>query len=35
LAENLNGFRKTIQGDFKEKVNSLNELTKGIVEKKH
>jgi len=35
LAENLNAFRKTIQGDFKEKVNSLNELTKGIVEKKH
>ena len=34
LAENLNGFRKTIQGDFKEKVNSLNELTKGIVQKK-
>jgi len=34
LAENLNGFRKTIQGDFKEKVNSLNEFTKGIVQKK-
>jgi len=33
LAENLNGFRKTIQGDFKEKVNSLNELTKGIINK--
>jgi precorrin-2 dehydrogenase/sirohydrochlorin ferrochelatase len=33
LAENLNGFRKTIQGDFKEKVNSLNELTKGILNK--
>ncbi len=33
LAENLNAFRKTIQGDFKEKVNSLNELTKGIINK--
>ena len=33
LAENLNAFRKTIQGDFNEKVNSLNELTKGIINK--
>jgi precorrin-2 dehydrogenase/sirohydrochlorin ferrochelatase len=34
LAENLNAFRKTIKGDFEEKVNSLNELTKGIVQKR-
>ncbi|RXP55486.1 bifunctional precorrin-2 dehydrogenase/sirohydrochlorin ferrochelatase [Lutibacter sp. HS1-25] len=34
LAENLNAFRKTIKGDFQQKVDSLNELTKGIVHKK-
>jgi precorrin-2 dehydrogenase/sirohydrochlorin ferrochelatase len=34
LAENLNSFRKTIKGDFQEKVDSLNELTKGIIKKK-
>lgn len=34
LAENLNTFRKTIKGDFQEKVDTLNELTKGIVDKK-
>lgn len=33
LAENLNDFRKTIKGDFQEKVDTLNELTKGIVNK--
>lgn len=35
LAENLNAFRKTIQGDFQEKVNTLNDLTKGIVTEKN
>ena len=34
LADNLHSFRKTITGDFKEKVNSLNELTKGIIQNK-
>lgn len=34
LAQNLNAFRKTIQGDFQEKVTTLNDLTKGIVNKK-
>lgn len=33
LAENLNEFRKTIKGEFKEKVAILNDLTKGIVQK--
>ena len=27
LAENLNKFRKTIKGEFKEKVNTLNDLS--------
>ena len=34
LAENLNTFRKTIKGDFTDKVNILNDLTKGIINKK-
>jgi len=34
LAQNLNAFRKTIKGDFQEKVDTLNDLTKGIVNKK-
>lgn len=33
LAENLNSFRKTIKGDFQEKVDALNTLTKGILHK--
>lgn len=33
LAHNLNSFRKTIKGDFQEKVETLNTLTKGILEK--
>ncbi|MBJ2176243.1 bifunctional precorrin-2 dehydrogenase/sirohydrochlorin ferrochelatase [Aureibaculum sp. A20] len=32
--DNLNTYRKTIKGDFEEKVNVLNELTKSLVEKK-
>ncbi len=35
LVKNLNEFRKTIKGDFEEKVETLNEFTKGLVEKKH
>ncbi|SNR75354.1 precorrin-2 dehydrogenase/sirohydrochlorin ferrochelatase family protein [Lutibacter flavus] len=34
LAKNLNSFRKTIKGDFEEKVTTLNDLTKGIIHKK-
>lgn len=35
LVKNLNEFRKTIKGDFEEKVETLNEFTKGLVEKKN
>ncbi len=34
LVKNLNEYRKTIQGDFEEKVEVLNEFTKGLIEKK-
>ena len=34
LVKNLNTFRKTIKGDFKQKVQILNEFTKGLIEKK-
>ena len=34
LAQNLNSFRKTIKGSFEEKVTTLNDLTKGIINKK-
>ncbi|MGB2129533.1 MAG: precorrin-2 dehydrogenase/sirohydrochlorin ferrochelatase family protein [Flavicella sp.] len=34
LAENLNEYRKTIKGDFEQKVEALNEFTKGLVSKK-
>lgn len=34
LAENLNTFRKTIKGDFEQKVKILNDFTKGIIDKK-
>jgi precorrin-2 dehydrogenase/sirohydrochlorin ferrochelatase len=34
LVKNLNEFRKTIKGDFEQKVETLNEFTKGLVEKK-
>lgn len=33
LVENLNEYRKTIKGDFKQKVETLNEFTKGLIEK--
>ena len=33
LVKNLNVYRKTIKGDFQQKVKTLNEFTKGIVEK--
>ena len=31
LVLNLNHFRKTIKGDFEEKVNTLNKLTKSMI----
>ena len=31
LVENLNRYRKTIKGDFEQKVNKLNELTKEMI----
>ena len=34
LVKNLNEYRKTIQGDFEEKVTTLNEFTKGLIAKK-
>lgn len=34
LVKNLNVYRKTIKGDFEEKVETLNEFTKGLVSKK-
>ena len=33
LVKNLNIYRKTIKGDFEQKVEQLNEFTKGLVEK--
>ena len=34
LVKNLNEYRKTIQGDFQDKVDALNEFTKSLVDKK-
>jgi len=34
MVKNLNIFRKTIKGDFEEKVETLNEFTKGLISKK-
>jgi len=34
LVENLDIFRKTIKGDFDEKVTLLNNLTKGLINEK-
>ncbi len=34
LVKNLNEYRKTIKGDFEEKVETLNEFTKGLVAKR-
>ncbi len=31
LVENLNSYRKTIKGDFEEKVTKLNDLTKEMI----
>jgi precorrin-2 dehydrogenase/sirohydrochlorin ferrochelatase len=34
LVKNLNEYRKTIKGDFEQKVETLNEFTKGLIAKK-
>ncbi|WP_142785281.1 precorrin-2 dehydrogenase/sirohydrochlorin ferrochelatase family protein [Changchengzhania lutea] len=34
LVKNLNVFRKTIKGDFEQKVETLNEFTKGLIAKR-
>jgi len=34
LTENLNEYRKSIKGDFEQKVETLNEFTKGLISKK-
>ncbi len=34
LVKNLNEYRKSIKGNFEEKVATLNEFTKGLVQKK-
>ena len=34
LVKNLNEYRKTLKGDFEEKVEALNEFTKGLVNQK-
>ncbi len=33
MVENLNVYRKTIKGDFEEKVDKMNEITQKLVEK--
>ncbi|RED50290.1 precorrin-2 dehydrogenase/sirohydrochlorin ferrochelatase family protein [Seonamhaeicola aphaedonensis] len=34
LVKNLNEYRKTLKGDFEEKVETLNEVTKKLIEKR-
>jgi len=34
LVENLNAYRKSIKGDFEDKVNKMNELTKEMIKVK-
>ncbi|MDF0717600.1 bifunctional precorrin-2 dehydrogenase/sirohydrochlorin ferrochelatase [Muricauda sp. 334s03] len=34
LVNNLNEYRKTLKGDFEQKVEALNEFTKGLVNRK-
>ena len=33
MVQNLNDYRKTIKGDFEEKVDKMNEITEKLVEK--
>lgn len=34
MVQNLNEYRKTIKGDFEQKVDKMNEITQKLVEKK-
>jgi len=34
LTENLNVYRQTLKGNFKEKVQKLNDLTKDMIDEK-
>lgn len=34
LVKNLNAYRKTLKGSFEEKVEALNEFTKGLIDRK-
>ncbi|WP_349663209.1 bifunctional precorrin-2 dehydrogenase/sirohydrochlorin ferrochelatase [Cellulophaga lytica] len=34
MVQNLNDYRKTIKGDFEEKVDKMNQITSSLVEKK-
>ncbi|NJB72818.1 precorrin-2 dehydrogenase/sirohydrochlorin ferrochelatase [Saonia flava] len=34
LVKNLNEYRKTIKGDFEEKVETLNKVTQGLINKR-
>ena len=33
MVENLNEFRKTIKGNFEEKVDTLNKITETLIRK--
>ncbi len=33
MVQNLNDYRKTLKGDFEEKVNKMNEITQSLVDK--
>ncbi len=34
MVQNLNAYRKTIKGDFEEKVDKMNQITSSLVDKK-
>ena len=33
LVKNLNEYRKTLKGDFDSKVEAMNKMTKGLIDK--
>jgi precorrin-2 dehydrogenase/sirohydrochlorin ferrochelatase len=33
MVENLNDYRKTLKGNFEEKVQKMNEITEGLKKK--
>lgn len=35
MVQNLNDYRKTIKGDFEEKVDKMNQITSSLVDKKN